>query len=56
MLTQDQLDFYQENGYLHVKGLFTREEAAAFRAEAHALIDRLQKTSNVMPPGAAPRK
>ena len=47
MLTQDQLDFYQENGYLHVKGLFTREEAAAFRAEAHALIDRLQKTSNV---------
>ena len=23
MLTQDQLDFYQENGYLHVKGLFT---------------------------------
>jgi ectoine hydroxylase-related dioxygenase (phytanoyl-CoA dioxygenase family) len=47
MLTQDQLDFYQENGYLHVKGLFTREEAASFRQEAHALIERLQKISNV---------
>ena len=47
MLTQDQLDFYQENGYLHVKGLFTREEADSFRQEAHALIERLQKTTNV---------
>ena len=39
MLAQDQLDFYQENGYLHVKGLFTREEADSFRQEAHALIE-----------------
>jgi len=47
MLSPEQLNFYQENGYLHVKGLFTREEAAAFRQEAHALIDRLQKISTV---------
>jgi ectoine hydroxylase-related dioxygenase (phytanoyl-CoA dioxygenase family) len=47
MLAQDQIDFYQENGYLLVKGMFTREEAAAFRAEAHALIDRLRQTHDV---------
>ena len=47
MLTPDQLDFYQENGYLHVKGLFTRAEADSFRQEAHGLIERLQKTTNV---------
>lgn len=47
MLTQEQLDFYHENGYLLVKGLFTREEAAAFRAEAHALIERLQRVTDV---------
>ncbi len=34
MLTQEQLEFYRENGYLHVKGLFTKEEAAAFRQQA----------------------
>lgn len=47
MLTQEQLAFYRENGYLHVKGLFTREEAAAFREEAHALIARLQAVKSV---------
>lgn len=47
MLTQEQLEFYRENGYLHVKGLFSREEAATFRAEAHALIERLQQSSTV---------
>lgn len=47
MLTQEQCDFYDENGYLLVKSLFTREEAAAFRQEAHSLIERLQKTSSV---------
>jgi ectoine hydroxylase-related dioxygenase (phytanoyl-CoA dioxygenase family) len=47
MLTQEQIDFYQENGYVLVKGLFTRAEAAVFRQEAHALIERLQQTRNV---------
>ena len=27
-LTPEQIAFYQENGYLLVKGLFSREEAA----------------------------
>lgn len=47
MLTQEQLDFYHANGYLHVKGVFTRTEAATFRAEAHALIERLQRVTQV---------
>jgi hypothetical protein len=38
MLTQDQIDFYQENGYLLVKNVFSKQEAAAFRKEAHELI------------------
>jgi phytanoyl-CoA hydroxylase len=47
MLTQEQIDFYNENGYLLVKGVLTRAEAAAFRQEAHALIERLQQTRDV---------
>jgi ectoine hydroxylase-related dioxygenase (phytanoyl-CoA dioxygenase family) len=41
MLTQNQIDFFRENGYLLVKGVLSRDEAAAYRAEAHALIERL---------------
>lgn len=36
----DRLNFYQENGYLHVKGLLRREEALGYRDEARALADR----------------
>jgi ectoine hydroxylase-related dioxygenase (phytanoyl-CoA dioxygenase family) len=43
MLTPDQLAFYEENGYLLVKGLLTRAEAARYRQECHALIERLSK-------------
>jgi ectoine hydroxylase-related dioxygenase (phytanoyl-CoA dioxygenase family) len=39
-LTPDQQDFYRENGYLHAKGLLSREEALALRAESHALAAR----------------
>lgn len=42
-LTGEQYDGYQENGYLLVKGLLSREEAAAYRREAHELIARLQE-------------
>jgi ectoine hydroxylase-related dioxygenase (phytanoyl-CoA dioxygenase family) len=35
------LDFYRANGYLLIKGLLTKKEAADYRAECHALIDRL---------------
>lgn len=47
MLTPEQVQFYQENGYLLVKGMFSREEAAQFRQEAHDLIERLRKIREV---------
>lgn len=47
MLTEDQLAFYQENGYLLVKGLLTREEAAALRKESHDLAQRLAAHKNM---------
>jgi phytanoyl-CoA hydroxylase len=39
-LTPEQREFYQANGYVHVRGLVSREEAAAYRAELHALAQR----------------
>lgn len=47
MLTDDQKQFYAENGYLLVKGLFTPEEAAAYREEGHALIERIYQNETV---------
>lgn len=41
MLTDAQLEFYHENGYVLVPGLLTPEEAAHYRAETHALMERL---------------
>lgn len=41
MLTDEQIAFYRDNGYLLVKGLFTKEEAAELRSECHALAARL---------------
>jgi phytanoyl-CoA hydroxylase len=43
-LTREEVEFYQENGYLHVPSVFTSEEAALFREEAHALARRLVET------------
>ncbi|HWA83116.1 MAG TPA: phytanoyl-CoA dioxygenase family protein [Fimbriimonadaceae bacterium] len=40
-LTPDQIAFYNENGYLLVKGLLPRDEAARLRAECHGLTERL---------------
>jgi phytanoyl-CoA hydroxylase len=40
-LTAEQQSFYQENGYLHVPGLLSPEEAAAYRAECHELAERI---------------
>lgn len=34
MLTQEQRNFYNDNGYLLVKSLFSHTEAAALRAES----------------------
>lgn len=42
-LAPEEVAFYQENGYLHLSQVITREEAESFRQEAHALIHRLAK-------------
>ncbi|MEM7116938.1 MAG: phytanoyl-CoA dioxygenase family protein [Chloroflexota bacterium] len=47
MISREQKAFYNENGYLHAKGVFTAEEAATFRSEAHALIDRVAQRGSV---------
>ncbi len=47
MLSQQQIDFFQENGYLLVKGLFSKAEAAQFRQEAHAIIERLSANTSL---------
>jgi len=45
--TPDQKAFYEENGYLHVKGVLTPEEAAAYRGECHDLAARLMERRNI---------
>lgn len=47
MLSQEQMAFYQDNGYILVKQLFTKEEMADYRQESHALIQRLSARQNV---------
>ncbi len=39
-LSVEQIDFYHENGFVHVRGLLAPEEAAAYRAEVHAIAER----------------
>jgi hypothetical protein len=47
MLTHEQIAFYQENGYVLVPVLLSPDEAAAFRQETHALMERLSALRNV---------
>ena len=47
MLNAEQIKFWNDNGYLLVKGLFNPDEAAAYRKECHDLADRLQKVRNI---------
>jgi phytanoyl-CoA hydroxylase len=47
MLTTEQKQFYADNGYVLVKGLFTPEEAAMYRKECHDLANRLQAKRNI---------
>lgn len=47
MLSKEQVDFFTDNGYLLVKGVFSPAEAAAQRAEAHALIERLSRGASL---------
>jgi phytanoyl-CoA hydroxylase len=41
ILTEEQTEFYQAHGYLHVRGLLTPDEAEAYRTECHALAARI---------------
>lgn len=43
-LTQVEKDLYLEQGYLHIKGLLTAAEAAAYRSECHQLVERTGNT------------
>ena len=40
-LSEDEVSFYRDHGYLLVEGLFTAGEAAIFRREGHELIARI---------------
>ena len=42
MLSADQIKSYQENGYVLVKGLFSKEEAAELRSEVHGIAEELR--------------
>ncbi len=46
-LTEEQVEHYQEHGYLVLKGLFSPEEAAEFRREAHDLMERLLRVQEI---------
>jgi phytanoyl-CoA hydroxylase len=41
MLTEEQVQFFRDNGYLLVEGLLTKEEAANYRQECHELAARI---------------
>ena len=41
MLSREQVQFWNDNGYLLVKGIITKEEAANYRKECHDLAQRL---------------
>ena len=47
MPTDEQLAFYNENGYVLAKLTFPREESLELRTEAHALADRLARHANI---------
>lgn len=46
-LTEEQMAFYQENGYILVKGLLSPEEAALYWQECHDLAARLSEHENM---------
>jgi ectoine hydroxylase-related dioxygenase (phytanoyl-CoA dioxygenase family) len=47
MLTDKQKAFYREMGYVLAPGLLTPEEAAEYRREEHALMERLSAIRNI---------
>ena len=47
MLTAEEKAFYVENGYVVVRGLLSKAEAAEYRRESHALAERLQAVRSI---------
>ncbi len=47
MLTQEQIQSFADNGFLHIPGLFTPAEAAAYRQECHDLSERLSQIRDI---------
>jgi len=46
-LTDSQKQFFQDNGYILIKNVISKAEAAALRQDMHDLVDRLSKFKNV---------
>lgn len=46
-MTEEQKDFYHTSGYVLLKGVISREEAASMRKDLHALVERLQRFKSV---------
>ncbi len=44
---QENVTFYKENGYVLIKGLLSRSEAADLRRECHELAERLSRQRNI---------
>lgn len=47
MLSQEQVEFYRQNGYLLVRGVLSPEEAGILRRECHELAERLSRHQNI---------
>ncbi len=47
ILSPEQVEFYNENGYVLAQGLLRPEEAAHLRAETHALAERLMEHRSI---------
>lgn len=46
-MTEQELEFYNENGYVLLRGVLTPEECASMRQELHDLADRLSAKRNI---------
>ncbi|AWN21970.1 phytanoyl-CoA dioxygenase family protein [Deinococcus irradiatisoli] len=56
VLNAEQIAAYHQDGYLHVPGLLTPEEASGFRQECHALAARLQEKRSIEATWASARE
>ena len=45
MLTSEQIKSFDDDGFLLVKGLFTKDEAGSYRNKLHSLFDRIDSKS-----------